>query len=169
MYLEKLGHRAKKCHQITFVFKRRARGTLISTHRLIHQLGGFQLPVSLSFSASISASELRNAPTAGPSHHPSFNDLVCYFICWVPPDVLGRHLVVVPASGWLAACQGIALKRTSKAILPGKSPSTELTCTVLPSHLGVQPRCVLLAGNGDVFLCFCSSRTLCTQMCGRSG
>lgn len=72
MYLEKLGHRAKECHQITFVFKRRARGTLISTHRLIHQLGGFQLPVSLSFSASISASDLRNAPTAGPSRHPSF-------------------------------------------------------------------------------------------------
>lgn len=92
-----------------------------------------------------------------------FNDLVCYFICWVPPDVLGRHLVVVPASGWLAACQGIALKRTSKAVLPGKSPSTELTCTVLPSHLGVQPLCVLLAGNGDVFLCFCSSHTLVSK------
>lgn len=72
MYLEKLGHHTKKCHQITLVFKGCAQGTLISTHQLIHQLGGFQLPVSLSFSASISASELRIAFSAGPFHRPFF-------------------------------------------------------------------------------------------------
>lgn len=105
MYLEKLGHHTKKCHQITLVFKGCAQGTLISTHQLIHQLGGFQLPVSLSFSASISASELRIAFSAGPFHRPFFfTDLIYYFICWAPQTSLDDiWLWCLPKAGWLAA------------------------------------------------------------------
>lgn len=152
MYLEKLGHHTKKCHQITLVFKGCAQGTLISTHQLIHQLGGFQLPVSLSFSASISASELLSLL----AHFTTLFFLLISFII----SYAGHPRRPWTTSG-CGACQRLAgwlpgdcSKEDFKGSSAGEIPQCWVNLhTVLPSHLRVQPHCLSRQwGRVSVFL-----------------